>query len=507
LFYEISTTAPEKPLFLQENISQCENIPEAPEMKEGIISRFFMVFRRLLPERPSFVLLLSALFLSSCATTLPDVSLLMKEVSQVNNTPEIQGHRGDLTPRKTNRILNKVESRGNTDLVQANVVLMESLSGQKLTAGNRATLLVDGPATYAAMSTAIEAARDHINIETYIFDDDEVGRRFADQFLRKQAAGVQVNLIYDSIGCKNTPAAFFKRLREGGVNVLEFNPINPLKANPEDFFTHRDHRKVLVVDGKTAFTGGVNISSVYSGSPPFQEPTDPGMAFGWRDTHVMIEGPVVAQFQKLFLETWRAQKGPPLAPLEYFPPLQPLGKDLIMVIGSTPGDTHRLTYIMYVAALTKASHSVHMTNAYFVPDEQTMQALTGAAERGVDVELILPGLSDSNLALYAGRSHYEDLLEAGVKLYERRDRMLHAKTAVIDGVWSTIGSTNLDLWSFLRNNEINAIIIGINFSNQMEVLFQKDIEESNRISQENWSRRPLWGRIKEWIGRLFSHWL
>jgi cardiolipin synthase A/B len=476
-------------------------------MKKGSLSKFFIVFGHTISEHPFFALLLSLLLLSSCATTLPDVALLMKEVSSTNSTPEIQGRRGDLTPRKTNRILNKVESHGDTDLVQANVVLMESLSGQKLTAGNRATLLVDGPATYAAMSQAIAEAKNHINIETFIFDDDEVGRRFADQLLQKQTAGVQVNLIYDSVGCKDTPADFFKRLKDGGVNVLEFNPINPFKANPEGFITHRDHRKVLVVDGKTAFTGGVNISSVYSGSPSFQERTEPEMAFGWRDTHVMIEGPVVAQFQKLFLETWRAQKGPPLASLDYFPTLRPLGKDLIMVIGSTPGDTHRLTYIMYVAALIKARHSVHITNAYFVPDEQTMQALTEAVEHGVDVELILPSLSDSTLALYAGRSHYEDLLEAGVTLYERRDRMLHAKTAVIDGVWSTIGSTNFDLWSFLRNNEINAIIIGIDFSNQMEDLFQKDIEESNRISQEKWSQRPLWGRVKEWIGRLFSHWL
>ena len=477
-------------------------------MERGCIAGFFKIFKAIFPGR-LWLCFFALCFLSGCATAFPDVPSIMKEISASPKTPEIEGRQGNLPPQKTGRILTKLENKaGPTDLLQEHTVLMESLSGQKLTVGNRAILLVNGPEAFKAMLKAISEARDHINFETFIFDDDEVGHQFADLLLQKQAEGVQVNLLYDSIGCKNTPRGFFNRLRSGGINVLEFNPINPLKANREDFITHRDHRKVLVVDGKTAFTGGVNISSVYYSSSFLPERTKQEKnVFGWRDTHVMIEGPVVAQFQKLFLDTWQAQNGPPLEAREYYPVLTPMGRDLIMVIGSTPGDEQRLTYIMYVAAIIQAQRSVHLTNAYFVPDRQTMRAFTDAAGRGVDVEMILPGLSDSNLTLSAGRSHYEDLLEAKVKIYERRDRILHSKTAVIDGVWSTIGSTNFDSWSFLRNNEINAVIIGVDFANQMEGLFEKDIEESKRISKEEWSRRPLWGRMKEWLGRLFSYWL
>jgi cardiolipin synthase len=391
--------------------------------------------------------------------------------------------------------------------LQANALLMESLTGHPLTAGNHATLLVDGPATFSAMSAAITGAKDHINLETFIFGDDEIGRPFADLLLQKRSEGVQVNLIYDGAGSMATPSAFFERLREGGINVVEFNPLNPLRANRELLSTRRDHRKVMIIDGKVAFTGGVNISGVYSSNAPKSVHSEEGDALGWRDTHVMIEGPAVAQFQELFLKTWHDQRGPDLGDRNYFPAMERMGNELITVIGSTPGDMNRLTYIMYVSAVQHSRRSVQLTNAYFVPDRQMIHALIDAAKRGVDVVLVLPGVSDSNLALYAGRSHYGDLLEAGIKLYERRDRMSHAKTAVIDGVWSTIGSTNLDLWSFMRNDEINAIILGVDFANQMEQLIEKDIAESRRITRERWSRRPIMMRLKEIFARLISHWL
>lgn len=177
------------------------------------------------------------------------------------------------------------------------------------------------------------------------------------------------------------------------------------------------------------------------------------------------------------------------------------------VIGSTPGSKHRLTYVMYVAAVEHADYSVHLTTPYFVPDHQMMKALTNAAQRGIDVKLLLPSISDSNLTLYAGRSHYEDLLEAGVRVYERRDRMIHAKTGAVDSVWSTIGSTNLDLWSFLRDNEVNVIVVGKDFAQKVEDLFEKDLVESNEIMKEQWSHRSLTERLKENFARLISHWL
>ena len=417
-------------------------------------------------------------------------------------TPVVVGARGELSPAQSKRILDRLKRQSGTDLLARQSAVIEEISGSPLVAGNKASLLKDGEATYAAMFNAIESAVDHINFETYLFEDDEIGRRFAGALIEKQRKGVQVNLIYDSVGCGKTPAEFFKHLQDNGINVLEFSPVNPLKARRVDYLTHRDHRKIMVVDGKVAFTGGVNISGVYSSSSLGSRSAQP-----WRDTDVEIEGPAVAEFQKLFLNTWKYQKGPDLPPRNYFPELKPRGNDLVQVVGSSPGEEHRRTYIMYVSAVTFAEKTVHLTTAYFVPDEETMKVLTDAAQRGVDVRLIVPGVSDSYLVLYAGRSHYEDLLEAGVKLYERRGGMLHAKTAVIDGVWSTVGSTNLDLWSFARNNEVNAIVLGIDFAAQMEALFASDVAHSDEILREEWGRRGLTERVKEWFSRFLSFWL
>lgn len=451
-----------------------------------------------------FVCLLSIV---GCTTTLPDVSILEQNLIS-SGIPTIVGPQGQLTEREAKRAINRLQRQaGSAELLEEHISLMQSLSGHPLTSGNRAVLLVDGPATNEAMFKAISQAKDHINIETFIFADDEVGRQFADLLLHKQAEGIQVNLIYDSIGSMSTPAAFFQRLKDGGVNVLEFNPVNPLKAKKKVFTTQRDHRKTMIVDGKIAFTGGVNISSVYSKSPSAHTNDDSWRWEGWRDTHVQIEGPAVAQFQKLFLETWSDQKGPDLPPKDYFPPFERKGIELIKVVGSTPEEMNRLTYVMYVSAIKKSQDFIHMTMAYFVPDRQSKNVLRDAAQRGVDVKLVLPSSSDSNLTFYAGRSHYEDLLESGVKVYERQASLLHAKTAVIDGVWSTVGSTNFDLWSFMRNNEINAIILGVDFANEMEELFKKDLAVAKEITPEDWSQRPIFDRLKEFFARLISHWL
>jgi cardiolipin synthase len=418
--------------------------------------------------------------------------------------PTVVGARGELSPERSKRIIERLKRQSGTDLLTRQSVVMEEISGSPLIAGNKAELLIDGPATYGAMFKAIQGATDHINVETFIFDDDDTGRRFADRLIEKQKQGVQVNLIYDAIGAKDTPEAFFKRMADSGINVLEFNPVNLVKAKKADFLTHRDHRKILVVDGKIAFTGGVNISEVYSSRPSFGQGSQ---SLPWRDTHVQIEGPAVAEFQKLFLDTWKRQKGPDLPQKNYFPELKREGHELIQVIGSTPGEQNRLTYIMYLSAIAFAGKTIHLTTAYFVPDEEMMKMLTDAAKRGLDVRLIVPGVSDSGVVFYAGRSHYEDLLESGVKLYERRGGMLHAKTAVIDGVWSTVGSTNLDLWSFARNDEVNAVILGQKFATEMEALFTADMEASNEITPEEWGKRPFSSRLKEWFSRLFSYWL
>ena len=355
------------------------------------------------------------------------------------------------------------------------------------------------------MFAAIRGARDSINLETYIFEGDEIGRQFSDLLLERQAAGVQVNIIHDGVGGFATPKAFFDRLRSGGIAVLEFNPVSPLSAVTPWLLNHRDHRKLLVVDGRTAFIGGINISNVYSsGSNVRRSATAPETKVAWRDTDIQLEGPVVGELQKLFLETWAKQKGAPLAPKDYLPALKPQGNDIVRAIGSTPDDPYSQIYLTLVSAIGNAERQVYLTNAYFVPDPQMLKALSAAAGRGVDVRLILPSHSDSETTFHAGRSHYAELLARGVRIFERGGELLHAKTAVIDGVWSTVGSSNLDWRSFLDNDEVNAVIIGRDFGRKMQEMFARDLAASREIDPANWERRALSLRIKEWMARVWG---
>ena len=463
----------------------------------------------------SFLLFLLSVFLLSlgggCAT-LPKVSDAIDNAS-TQDPPQILSSKGLLSPEKSKALMDRLKnSVAPTDMLQRYSAVIESVSGSPLTSGNKVTLLVDGEATYAAMFKAMENARDHINIETFIIEDDETGRRFSDLMLKKQAQGVQVNLIYDSRGSFLTPAPFFQRLRDAGIQVVAFNPVNPLKARKSWSMAHPDHRKILIVDGKIAFTGGINISAVYSNRPSGGSPLSGGKedtpaTMPWRDTDVQLEGPVVAEFQKLFLDTWQRQNGPKLSERNYFPDLKAVGKALVRVVGSSPGETNRLTFVLYVSAITFSENSLHLTNAYFVPDHETVNAIIAAARRGVDVRIVLPGTTDSSLTLNAGQYFYSDLLKSGVKLYRRRDAMLHAKTAVIDGIWSTVGSTNMDFWSFSTNDEVNAVILSKEFAAEMERLFASDLAASDEILLEEWEKRPLFDRIKEWVAHHFSRWL
>jgi cardiolipin synthase len=268
---------------------------------------------------------------------------------------------------------------------------------------------------------------------------------------------------------------------------------------------HRDHRKLLVVDGRVAFLGGINISSVYSaGSVAKRSAKTPQDAVAWRDTDLRIEGPAVAELQKLFLETWEKQKGAALAPKTYFPVLTAQGADIVRAIGSTPDDPYSLIYLTLISAIGNAEKQVQLTHAYFVPDPQLLNALTEAAARGVEVTLILPSHTDSGATFHSGRSHYTTLLKAGVRIYERRDALLHSKTAMVDGVWSCVGSTNLDWRSFLDNDEINAVVIGREFGGQMRAMFDKDLAASDAILREQWEQRSLLLRVKEWFSRLIE---
>jgi cardiolipin synthase len=457
-------------------------------------------------------LLVCALFVSivsisnGCAT-LPNVVERIDEAPNSSKTRPIVSSKGKLSPQKSKAIMERVRrSVEPTDILKRHTAVVESVTDSPLTKGNKVTLLTDGRAAYTAMFKAIKSAKRHINLESYIIEDDETGRKFADLLLEKQAEGVQVNLIYDSMGSLNTPASFFQRLRNGGIQVVEFNPLNPLKANEKWGLTHRDHRKILIVDGKVAIIGGINISKVYS-STPLKRKKNEKAPIHWRDTDIQIEGPAVAEFQKLFLDSWQKQKGTKISERNYFPVQKEIGNALVRVVGSTPGQTNRIPFIMYVSAISFAEHSVHITNSYFIPDEQIEKALVDAAGRGVDVTIVLPGITDSPLAYYAQRNSYSELLRAGVKLYEHNTSLLHAKTAVIDNVWSTVGSTNMDFLSLLHNDEVNAVILNHEFAVEMEKMFVRDLADSRQVTWETWEKRPFLPRIREWVVSLFIQWL
>ena len=460
-----------------------------------------------------FLLLLfffSILSLSRCAP-LPNVSEKIQEAPVTPQSPRILSAKGLLSPKQSKALMERLNrSVDPTDMVQRYLALMESVSEHSLTKGNKVTLLIDGPTTYAAMFKAIRNAKDHINLETFIVEDiivsDETGQRLSDLLLQKQAEGVQVNLLYDSLGSYNTPVPFFQRLRDGGIRVTEFNPVNPLKARRKWRLVQPDHRKVLIVDGKVVFTGGVNISQVYSSRLSGRSEHDKTQ-IPWRDTDVQIEGPAVAEFQKLFLDTWEKQNEAKLSDRNYFPDLKDEGKTLIGVVSSSPGETNRLTFVLYVSAITFSERSLHMTNAYFVPDQQTVDAFTEAAKCGVDVKIILPAISDSSLSQYAGEYFYSELISSGVELYRRQNVLLHAKTLVIDGIWSTVGSTNMDFWSFSTNEEINAVILSGEFALEMEEMFERDLAESDQIRWEDWEKRSILTRIREQLAHLFARWL
>lgn len=435
---------------------------------------------------------------TSIPTMVPDMAM------KPDHPVKLNGANGELSAKQSKAILAKLQKNGDdTNIFDKHLALEAAIVDNSLVVGNKVELLMDGPATYEAMFAAIDQAKDHINMETFIIEDDEIGQRFAKVLIAKQTSGVQVNLIYDSVGSMNTPATFFDALRASGINVLEYNPINPLVARKGWQVNQRDHRKLLIIDGQIAFVGGINISSVYSSSS-FGRSKVAKNKQPWRDTHLRMEGPVVGEFQKLFMGTWSRQKGDALAAKNYFPETPVKGTEVVRAIGSSPDEPYSQIYSTLISAINSAETQAFITNAYFVPDTKLLAALKEAVQRGVDVRLLLPGKTDSTLVFYASRSYYDELLAANVKIYERQDALLHAKTAMIDGVWSTIGSTNLDWRSFTNNQEINAVVLGQGFGAQMQSMFEKDLESSTLITLESWRSRSIAARIKERAARLWA---
>jgi cardiolipin synthase len=360
------------------------------------------------------------------------------------------------------------------------------------------------------MMAAVREAKTTVNLETYIFDQDELGLQFADLLIEKRRQGIIVNVMYDSVGTLSVPQAFFERMKAGGVNLLAFNPVNPVARVGKWEVNNRDHRKLLVVDGNTAFTGGINISSDYANSSFFGSGRRPNTAdakkVGWRDTHVKIEGPAAAAFQYSFVNNWVRQEAGELPEADYFPNLPAVGDKVVRVLASDPEKGFEI-YKSLVLAIQEAKKTIHITSAYFVPDQQIVDALIAAARRGVDVRLVLPGVTDHGLVLHAGRAFYDQLLAGGVRIHQLQVAVLHAKTAVIDGSWSTIGSANIDRRSFIHNYELNVIVLDPAFGQEMERAFSEDLRDSKEVTKDAWSRRPFTDRVKEWASRLTEYWI
>ena len=493
-------------------------------------------------------LILAGWTLFACAG-LPEVDPATTK-ARAGAVPVVQTGEGKLPKQTAEALLKKHWAKSTLDL-KGQAALEEAATGVPLIAGNKVQLLFDGPQTISEMLKAINAAKNSINFESYIFDQDELGDKFADALIEKQREGVTVNVLVDAVGTLAVPAAFFERMRAEGVQVLVYNPVNPAKVRGNGWkVNNRDHRKMLIVDGRIGFAGGINISDTYAKSSPFRSRNRGGGSgggggsglgsgaggsgilgsgagsggggsalgggtrgapksaddVGWRDTHVRIEGPAVQAMQWLFIRQWISQDADDLRDAAYFPTPVVAGDKVVRILGSEPDGKFEI-YKALLLALQESKKSIHITCAYFVPDDQTMQALVDAAQRGVDVQLVLPSVSDSGLVYHAGHAFYERLLKAGVRIHELKLSVLHAKTAVIDGVWSTVGSTNLDTRSFLHNSEVNVIVLGDAFGSEMENAFKEDLRNSKEITRQAWADRPVSVRFKEWLARLWDYWL
>ena len=418
------------------------------------------------------------------------------------------GPQGRLDADARTRMLARLTAQGGADALKRQLLAMARFGDVQLYTRNDARLLIDGPATFAAMTEAIEQARHSVLLQSYIIEDADISQRLAALLARKRAQGVAVHVLYDDVGSFGTPSSFFEQLRAAGIATCAVNPVNPLGRPGYWEIARRDHRKILSVDRAVAFTGGINISAAYSSGSFGRRAVRPAadvLNSGWRDSQIRLRGPAAAPLDDLVRETWRAQGCQ--AALPALPPQQagpPAGHQVVRIVPAQGDASFSQIYALLLNAIDSASRSVHLTMAYFAPGSEMIDALCDAAQRGVDVRLILPSVSDFAPVLHAGRSHYDRLLKAGVHLHELQDAVLHAKTAVIDGVVSTVGSSNMDWRSFSSNDEVNAVVLGEDFGDTMERMFKQDLANATAVTREAWARRPALQRAKETLASWFE---
>jgi len=424
--------------------------------------------------------------------------------------PPIVARQRELSEDAGDKVLQAALERYKDDAAVRELVdSVRRYSSAPLTTGNRVNVLIDGPQTYSAIEAALRAARHNIHIETFIYGPGDVGQRFADLLAQKRKEGLEVRLLYDSLGSRETPREFFEQLRQQNVEVREFRPLSPIKTPEVWKLQNRDHRKIIVVDGQIGFTGGINIDSTYDSASTSKPGPERGLEDGWRDTHIEIQGPAVAQLQTLFVGNWQqaGEHEDLSAKDKYFPTIKPAGDNLVTIVANDSESNDRSLYGTYVAAFTCATKRLWITHAYFAPNEELLTALIDAAKRGVDVRLIVPSFTDSRVVLNATQATFTQLLNAGVKIYELKDALLHAKSVVIDSSVTIIGSSNLDMRSFLHNDEVNAIVISRDTAQRMEEVFQRDQQSARAVELEAWERRSLWQRTKEFFVHMFSYWI
>lgn len=366
---------------------------------------------------------------------------------------------------------------------------MGTLLGPAILTGNRVTALCNGDEIFPPMLEAIRAAQRTITFETFIYWSGTIGKQFAAALSERARAGVKVHVLLDWVGTGKMEAATLKSMEDAGVEVVKYHPLRWYNLGR---LNNRTHRKLLVVDGKVGFTGGVGIADNWLGNA--QDPDH------WRDSHFRLEGPAVAQMQAAFIDNWIEERALVLHGEDYFPALDAVGAQSAQLFKSSPteaSDSVRLMYLLSIAAATK---SVRLANAYFIPDALSVTTLVAAQRRGVQVEIIVPGRhTDKMIVRKASRSSWGPLLEAGVAIYEYAPTMYHTKVMIVDEVWTTVGSTNFDNRSFRLNDEANLNILDADFARGQARIFEQDRANSRRITLESWRRRPRREKLKDWL--------
>ncbi len=364
---------------------------------------------------------------------------------------------------------------------------MGVLLGPPLVDGNRVDTLVNGREIFPAMLTAIRSARKTITFETYIYWSGRIGKEFAEALADRARSGVRVHLLVDWVGSNRMDPHYLDAMRAAGVEIEKYHPPRWYTLHK---LNNRTHRKLLVVDGRVGFTGGVGIADEWDGNAE-----DPAH---WRDTHFRLEGPAVAQMQAAFTDNWLKVTGKVLDGRDYFPPETLVGPELGQVFKSSREGGSESMHLMYLLSTVSATRNIDLAMAYFVPDELTENALIEALARGVKIRMIMPGpYTDTEVLRKASRAKWGRLLRAGAEIYEYQPTMFHCKVLVVDGVWSSVGSTNFDNRSFRLNDEANLNVYSRAFAERQLALFSNDLKRSRRVTFEEWEQRPWTEKFQE----------